>query len=135
MITHKTKRRVLYAETDKMGYLYYGHYASFYETGRAEFIRDFGITYRKLEDEFNIMMPVASLECRYLLPARYDELLTIKTYLKEMPRRIFHVEHDVLNEQNQLINQGVVKLFFVDRLTNRNVSCPDYVKTAFEAYF
>ena len=132
MITHQTKRRVvLYAETDKMGYLYYGRYASYYETGRAEFIRDYGITYRALEDDYGIMMPVAYMMCRYKLPARYDELLTIKTYLKEMPRRLFHVEHDILNENGQILNQGEIKLFFVDRKTNKNVSCPEYVTNVF----
>jgi len=135
MINHQTKRWVLYAETDKMGYLYYGHYASYYETGRAEFIRDYGITYRILEDEYGIMMPVAYLQCRYILPARYDELLTINTHLKEMPRRLFHVEHDILNEQSQIINQGVVKLLFVDQRTNKNVSSPEYVTNVFAPYF
>ena len=135
MITHQTKRRVLYAETDKMGYLYYGHYASYYETGRAEFIRDYGITYKILEDEYGIMMPVVHLECRYKLPARYDELLTIKTYLKEMPRRLFHVEHDILNEQGQIINHGAVKLFFIDQRTNKKVSCPEFINKAFAPYF
>lgn len=135
MIIHEAYRRVLYAETDKMGYLYYGHYASYYETGRAEFIRDYGITYKDLEDEYGVMMPVAMLECRYRLPAKYDENLTIKTYLKEMPRRIFHVEHDIINESGQIINEGTVKLFFVDMKTQKNVSCPEYVKKAFESYF
>ena len=135
MITHTTERRVLYAETDKMGYLYYGHYASYYETGRAEFIRDYGITYKTLEDDHNVMMPVAHMECRYKLPAGYDELLTIKTYLKEVPRRLFHIEHDILNEKGSIINQGVIKLFFVNRHTNKKVSCPEYVTRAFEGYF
>lgn len=135
MIIHETQRRVLYAETDKMGYLYYGHYASYYETGRAEFIRDHGITYRDLEVAHGVMMPVAHLECRYRLPARYDELLTIKTHLNQMPRRLFHVEHEILNEKGELLNQGVVKLFFVDMKTNKNVSCPEYVKAAFAPYF
>lgn len=135
MITHDTFRRVLYAETDKMGYLYYGHYASYYETGRAEFIRDHGITYHDLEVIHGIMMPVAHLECRYRLPARYDEKLTIRTYLKEIPRRIFHVEHDIINPEGKIINSGVVKLFFVEMKSGKNVSCPEYVTNAFEAYF
>jgi len=135
MLIHETKRRVLYAETDKMGYLYYGHYASYYETGRAEFIRDHGITYRDLEVVYGVMMPVVSLNCRYKLPARYDELLTIKSILREKPRRIFHIEHEVRNENGDLLNEGEVKLFFVDMKTNKNVSCPDYVIKAFEPYF
>jgi len=135
MLIHDTTRRVLYAETDKMGYLYYGHYASYYETGRAEFIRDYGITYYDLEERHQVMMPVAFLECRYKLPAKYDELLTIRTYLKEMPRRIFHVEHDIINPDGEVINKGVVKLFFVDMNTGKNVSCPEYVKEAFSQYF
>ncbi|MEE9374287.1 MAG: thioesterase family protein [Saprospiraceae bacterium] len=135
MITHDTYRRVLYAETDKMGYLYYGHYASYYETGRAEFIRDHGITYYDLEAVHGVMMPVASLECRYRFPAHYDEKLIIRTYLKEIPSRIFHIEHDIINPSGQVINKGGVKLFFVDMKSGKNVSCPDYIKNAFEPYF
>ena len=80
MLRTESYKRVRYAETDKMGYLYYGHYAKLYEIGRSEMIRDLGITYKHLEDELNIMMPVLQLSCRYRLPAKYDDQLRFINY-------------------------------------------------------
>lgn len=135
MISYDYSKRVRYAETDKMGYLYYGHYAKLYEIGRAELIRSLGLSYRILEDEHRIMMPVAHLECRYRNPAYYDDLLTIRTIVRDMPGRIMHFEHEILNDHNQLLNVGSVKLFFVNRDTGRNISCPEYIKGALRPYF
>src|SRR5579871_6749120 len=84
MFTATTQIRVRYGETDQMGYLYYGFYALYYEVGRAEAIRGLGFTYRELE-EMGIMMPVVELKAQYFRPALYDDLITVKTILKEMP--------------------------------------------------
>ena len=71
-----TKLRVRYAETDKMGFCYYGNYASFFEVARVEALREKGISYRALE-ESGILLPVTHFEIRYFQPARYDDLLEI----------------------------------------------------------
>ena len=81
MFTSETQVRIRYSETDKMGYTYYGNYAQYYEIGRTELIRKFGITYKSLEDE-GIMLPVLSLNIKYIKPSFYDDLLTIKTSIK-----------------------------------------------------
>lgn len=114
MYTASTEIRVRYGETDQMGFLYYGHYALYYEVGRAEAIRQLGFTYRELE-ELGIQMPVVDLHVQYLRPAKYDDLITVQTSLKSLPESSsvqFHSE--LYNEAGQLINKGVTTLVFYD---------------------
>ena len=80
MFIHSTKIRVRYAETDQMGYMYYGNYAQFYEVGRVEMLRSLGMTYKSME-ESGIIMPVLELKCKYLKPALYDEEITVKVIM------------------------------------------------------
>jgi len=135
MYKHETNVRVRYGETDQMGYLYYGNYALYYEVGRAEAIRDLGITYKELEEDHHIKMPVLYLESKFLAPAYYDEHITVETYIKEMPTKMIRFDHSVYNPQRQLLNKGVVKLFFVDMKTNKRVSTPAYVGDKLTPYF
>lgn len=118
-----------------MGYLYYGHYAQLYEIGRAETIRELGITYREMEEDHGFMMPVVSLECRYHYPATYDDLLTIETELREMPTKMITFHHVIKNADLQVLNKGVVKLFFIETETQRRVSCPAYLEEKLGPYF
>src|SRR6187402_2924553 len=103
MYITETQIRVHYALTDQMGMVYYGHYAQFYEIGRTESIRQLGFTYKDIE-AMGIIMPVVDMHFRFLRPARYDDLLTIKTTLREIPARhkiTFHGE--IYNEADQLL--------------------------------
>ncbi len=122
MFTATTQIRVRYGETDQMGYLYYGNYALYYEVGRAEAIRELGFTYRQLE-EMGIMMPVVDLHVQYYRPALYDDLITVKTLLKELPdgpKIQFHSE--LYNEEGQLLNKGVTTLVFYDPKEKKKVN-------------
>lgn len=127
MFVHEHQKRIRYGETDQMGYLYYGNYALLFEIGRVEAIRAMGTTYKHLEEELGIMMPVISMECRYLAPAKYDELITIRTILKELPTKIIAFHHEILSEEGKVIHKGMVKLFFVDMKTNKRVSTPPFL--------
>jgi acyl-CoA thioester hydrolase len=127
MYSHQFSKRIRYGETDQMGYLYYGNYCMLYEIGRSEMIRDLGLTYKKMEEEYKIMMPVINVESRFLLPIKYDELITIRTILKEMPTKMIHFFHEILNEEGILCHKGEVKLFFVNMEDNKRVSCPEYL--------
>jgi len=129
------KKRVRYAETDKMGYLYYGHYAKLYEIGRVETMRSIGIQYKCLEDEERIMLPVLSLNARYIAPAYYDELLTIRSILDELPDKMITFRHKILNEKEELINTAEVKLFFVNMDTGKRISLPTNLKEKFSLKF
>lgn len=135
MLKGEFKKRIRYAETDKMGYLYYGHYAMLYEIGRSELIRSLGITYQELEDDHNIMMPVLHMESRFRLPARYDNLVSIHTELREMPTKMIQFHHEIYNEEKHLLNSGIVKLFFVNMQTNKRVSCPSFLGEKFQPFF
>ncbi len=135
MFIKETKIRVRYGETDQMGYVYYGNYPLYYEVGRVEALREIGIVYKDMEREYNVMMPVMSMEVKYLRPAKYDDLLTIRTSLKEMPVRdiIFHFE--IFNEESKLLNAGHVKLCFVDITTNQRVDLPLELGKKLHPYF
>lgn len=135
MYTHEYTKRVRYGETDQMGYLYYGNYAQYYEIGRVEMIRSLGYSYRMMEEEMGIMMPVMSMETRYLRPLFYDNLVTIKTTLKELPSNdiVFHVE--LYNEEGKLANGGKVRLCFVNIATKKRVPTPAPLLQKLQPYF
>jgi len=135
MYTHNFKKRVRYGETDQMGYLYYGNYAQYYEIGRVEMLRSVGLTYKSMEEEHGILMPVMTLEMRFVRPAHYDELLTIRTSLRELPGKtiVFHVE--IFNEKMKLVNGGRVKLCFVDANTNKSIEAPTYLVEKLRPHF
>lgn len=135
MFVHETKVRVRYAETDKMGYLYYGNYPSYYEVGRVEAMRFLGIRYRDLEDIHHIMMPVMSLNMRYVRPAYYDDLLTIKTYIRKLPLQNITYHHEIFKENGSLVNGGSVKLCFVNMQDNKTVSTPSLLIDKLTPYF
>lgn len=123
MFVQETKVRVRYAETDQMGYVYYGNYAQYYEVGRVEALRQIGLSYKLLE-ESGIMMPVLELNCRYHKPARYDDLLTIRTIIDELPGIRMPFRYEVLNQEGVLLNEGKTTLVFISMETQRPVKCP-----------
>lgn len=123
MYTFETKLRVRYAETDQMGYVYYGNYATFYEVGRVELFRSLGFSYKALEDS-GIMMPVMELHSRFLKPATYDEEITVKVYLKEKPRVKIRFDYELFNRSGELLNTGSTTLVFVDMKRNKPCMAP-----------
>ncbi|MFA6947061.1 MAG: thioesterase family protein [Pedobacter sp.] len=114
MFSHTTKIRVRYADTDQMGYMYYGNYAEFYEVGRVEMLRSLGLTYKSME-ESGIIMPVTDLKCKYILPALYDEEITVKVFIDKMPSLRIHFRYELYNESDDLINMGETTLVFIDQ--------------------
>jgi acyl-CoA thioester hydrolase len=135
LYAYDTQIRVRYGETDQMGYMYYGHYASYYEVGRVETIRSLGCTYKDLETVHGILLPVVSLEMRFVRPAFYDDLLTVHTEIRRMPDThiLFHV--DIYNEKRKLINGGRVRLCFFDPKENKVVQAPEFLKQSLQPYF
>ena len=135
MFIHETHVRVRYGETDQMGYLYYGKYAEYYEVGRAEAIRSLGISYKELEAVHGIMMPVMSLQMRFVRPALYDELLTIRTHLRHLPTDTITFHMEIYNEKKKLVNGGSVKLCFVEMASNKTVAPPQYLIEKLSSFF
>jgi acyl-CoA thioester hydrolase len=124
MYRTETQIRVRYGETDRMGYAYYANYAMYFEVGRTEMLRSLGFTYREWEDS-GILLPVRSMSVSYKHPARYDDLLTIITMVKEMPAARITFDYEVYNEAGQLICNASTVLVFVDAVSGRPTRPPE----------
>lgn len=122
--TQKTSLRVRYGETDQMGYCYYGNYAQYFEVGRVEALRAFGVSYKDME-ESGVMLPVSEFNVRYFSPAFYDDLLliTTKIILLKGPRLFF--EYEIQNEEGKVISIATTTLVFVSKETMRPISPPE----------
>lgn len=127
--------RVRYAETDQMKVVYHGNYTQYFEVGRVESIRSLGLTYKEMEAT-GVMMPIIELQARFLRPAHYDDLLTIKTILKELPtdHRIEFIQ-EVYNEEGRLLTSGRVVLYFIDIKTKAKTVMPEELRKKLEIYF
>ncbi len=96
----ETVARVRYKDTDQMGMVYYGNYFTFFEIGRVEYMRERGIAYKNMEREDESYIVVAEASCRYLRPARYDDLLRIRTRLSESRRRSIRFAYEILRHDS-----------------------------------
>ena len=134
MYITETQIRVRYGETDQMGYVYYGNYPLYYEVARTDMIRKLDWSYSKMEKN-GIILPVLSLNVKYIKPALYDNLLTIKTYLKEIPKARIMFDYEVFNEQNELINKGSTTLVFVDAKTKKPRLAPQSFIDKIKKYY
>ncbi len=123
MFTYQHQIRVRYGDTDQMGYVYYGNYGYYYEQARSEAIRSIGISYKQIEDS-GTMMPITRMNIKYIRPAYYDELLTIKTTVPALPHRLILFTYEVYNEKNELINEGETQLAFIDAVTKKLKTAP-----------
>jgi acyl-CoA thioester hydrolase len=130
MIVHETNIRVCYGDTDMMGVVYYGTYARFYEIARTELLRAYGITYKEIE-EAGLIWPVRSFHTNYIKPAYYDDLLTVRTMVDELPAVRFKIKTEIYNEQNELINHGEVVLISTSRKTGRPIKTPGWLLDRF----
>ncbi|MCC6838301.1 MAG: acyl-CoA thioesterase [Bacteroidia bacterium] len=118
MYISETTIRVRYAETDRMGYVYYGNYAQYFEVGRVEALRQLGTSYKEMEDN-GMMLPVYTCNIKYHKPAFYDDLLVIKTMIKELPTARIKFYYEIYNQNNELLNTGDTTLVFIDMNTKK----------------
>jgi len=134
MLEFTIKLRVRYGETDQMGYVYYGNYAEFYEVARVEMLRSLGLSYKEME-ESGIMLPVAELHCKYLKPAKYDQEISIKVIIDELPGVKIHFRYELYNESEELLNTGATTLVFVRMKTGRPCFPPKDFMAKLKPYF
>ncbi len=134
MYTHEMTLRVRYGETDRMGFVYYGNYAEYFEVGRVEALRSLGFAYRALEDD-GVLLPVHDMQIRYHQPARYDDLLTIRTMIVTLPSVRINFRYEVLSATGELLTEASTTLVFVDAATMRPRRAPDELVEAFAPYF
>lgn len=131
MFTHQSQLRIRYSETDQMGYCYYGNYAQFFEIGRVETLRTLGVSYKSLENE-GIMLPVLDLHVKYIKPALYDDLITIKTILKKVPDVKIEFDYEIYNQENELLTKASTTLVFIDAKTMKPMRAPEYIREKIE---
>lgn len=134
MFVNEARIRVLYADTDKLGIVYYGNYPKYYEFGRTEAIRSIGMSYDEMEKN-GIAMPVRDMSIQYVQPAYYDDLLTVKTIIKELPETRMKFYYEVYNQDDKLINKGETTLVFLDTARKRPTRAPAMLIDKMKPYF
>jgi len=132
MKEHQIQVRVRYSETDQMGVVYHGNYLPYFEIGRVEWLRNKGISY-KIMEENGVGLPIVSLTLNYKKPARYDDLLNIKTIFKSQSSVKIEFECEITNEQNELLTTAYFLLVFVDLKTGRPMLPPQYINELLES--
>ncbi|MBT3547405.1 MAG: acyl-CoA thioesterase [Flavobacterium sp.] len=121
-----TSIRVRYGETDQMGVVYHGNYATYFEVARTEWLRDLGIRYKDMENS-GIMLPVISLFFNFVKSAKYDDVLTIYVFLKKRPLVKIEFDYEIFNQKKEKISTGNSILAFMDMKTDKPIKCPDYI--------
>ncbi|MBC6401417.1 MAG: acyl-CoA thioesterase [Ekhidna sp.] len=134
MYSFETQLRVCYADTDKMGFVYYGNYPKYYEIARVEAFRALDYPYKEMENE-GVGMPVLEMFIKYHKPAKYDDLLTVKVTVPKMPRARIKFQYEVTNETGKLINTGETLLAFMRLDTGRPSKMPERLKNAIAPFF
>lgn len=124
MISSITKVRVRYADTDQMKHVYYSKYLEYFEQGRSDLLRRVGLPYPDVES-MGYFLPVIEAYVKYRQPARYDELLEVKTVLREIPAARIHIEYEVLRPRDTvLIADGYTVHGIVAAGTGKPVRAP-----------
>jgi len=118
--------RVRYGETDQMGVVYHGNYPQYLEMGRIEWLRALGISYKEMEDN-GIILPVISLNIKYKKSAFYDDLLTVRTFLRKEPQVRIEFDYEIYNEEGELLAEANTVLAFMDAKKNKPKKCPEYI--------
>lgn len=126
MISDKIEFRVRYGETDQMSYVYHGNYAAYFEIGRTEWLRKLGVSYKDMEEN-GIMLPVINLNTNYVKPAKYDDILTLKTTLNKIPTAKIIFDFEIRNSSDELLTTATAILVFVNMTTNRPTRIPKYL--------
>ncbi len=118
--------RVRYGETDQMGVVYHGNYPLYLEMGRIEWLRKLGISYKKMEED-GVLLPVVSLQVNYKRSMGYDDLITVKTRLKNRPTAKIEFEYEITNENGEVLTTANTVLVFLNKETNRPMKAPQYI--------
>ncbi len=130
-MTHSTTFRVRYSETDRMGYMYYGNYAAWFEVGRVELLRSLGLTYRKIEDD-GVILPVRDFSVRYIKPVKYDDEVYLKTSLTDLSGAKITFDFVLVNAQGEKLCTSTIVLVFCDKGSGKPTRAPQKLIEAFE---
>ena len=133
MNLNETEIRVRYGETDQMGVVYHANYAQYFEVGRTEWLRQFGITYKSMETQ-GVMLPVISLHINYKSSARYDDVLKVKTKLKKLPTATIEFDYELVDISGNVLATGNTVLAFIDMARKKPMRCPKYLLDKLQNY-
>ncbi len=125
-IITKTQIRVRYAETDQMGVVHHGNYATYLELARIEWLDQLGVSYRTMEKQ-GVMLPVHAMQFKFKKSAFFDDNLTIVTILREKPRARIIYDFEIYNQEKELLTTASVTLVFMDVVRKKPIPCPDYL--------
>jgi acyl-CoA thioester hydrolase len=130
---HETTVRVRYVETDQMGVVYHSNFFVWFEIGRVELFRELGVVYKDMEEKDDCFIVVGECKCRFKRPARYDDLLRVRTRIAEAGSRKITFEYEIMNaESGELLATGETVHVICDKL-GRSKSLPDAYKKLFGA--
>ena len=136
MISFDFDIRVRYGEVDQMGFLYHANYVNYFDAARTEMIRDLGVSNFELERE-GVMIPVLEVNVKYGKPAHYDDVLTIRTSIKERPRIKTTFHYEVLRGE-ECLTTGSVTVAFMNSTTKSACRPPkkliDIINKHFDEY-
>jgi acyl-CoA thioester hydrolase len=133
MLTNETQLRVQYYDTDQMGVVHHSNYIRYFEIGRTELMRRIGLSYKEMENS-GTAMPITNIEVQYFYPARYDEFIYVKSFIKEMPKARIIFYYEIYNEQRKLLVSGSTTLAFVNKETGRPQRAPEIMLQALLKY-
>lgn len=125
MLTCDVKIRVWYKHTDQMGFVHHSNYICYYEEARSAFMREYGVSYAKMEAE-GVLMPILHIESDYRRPAFYDDELTVRVLIEKVPKARFTVDYEVYNSQGELLNTGQTVLGFLRKESMRPCRAPQW---------
>ena len=114
MLSYDCQIRVWYKHTDQMAICHHSNYICYYEAARSELLRWLGMSFAEVEKR-GIMMPILEVQSKYHRPAYYDELLTVRIMLKELPTARINFFYEIYNEKGDLLNTGMTQLGFIQR--------------------
>ena len=133
MVKSELNIDVRYYETDQMGIVHHSNYVRYFECGRVDMLKKFGLPIEKIE-EAGVMLPVVSVECRYKVPARLGDTLKVVTLIDEVPRAKLVIRTEIFNPDGLLCCEGKVILGFINSQTRRPVRCPDELADVFDKH-
>lgn len=125
ILSHEMKIRVWYKETDQMGFVHHSNYICYYEAARSSLMRSLGLSYAEMEKR-GVMMPILDVQSKYISPAFFEEELTVRISLRELPMARITFYYELFNEAGKLINTGSTTLGFIKSDTKRPSRAPEW---------
>ncbi len=135
MLIYQTEIRVRYADTDQMQFVYNGKYFEYFEVGRTEMLREIGLPYSMIENE-GYQLPVLETYAKFILPAFYDDILLVNSFVKKYPLLKIRIDYEVYRkEKNLLVVKGYTEHAFIKKDTKRPTRPPDFFIKAMKQFF